>query len=72
MLNAKGREVVQKVETSCIVELALADPFGRLNDLTTVPDMIKDPRCRPGSPRTASARTSRPLRCCSTTARSTS
>jgi len=44
MLNAKGREVVQKVETSCIVELALADPFGRLNDLTTVADMIKDPR----------------------------
>ena len=27
-----------------IVELALADPFGHLNDLTTVPDMIKDPR----------------------------
>lgn len=44
VLNAKGREVVQKVETSCIVELALADPFGRLNDLTTVSDMIKDPR----------------------------
>jgi pimeloyl-ACP methyl ester carboxylesterase len=44
VLNAKGREVVQKVETSCVVELALADPFGRLDDLTTVPDMIKDPR----------------------------
>ncbi|MEV6608643.1 lipase family protein [Kutzneria sp. NPDC051319] len=43
-LNAKGRTVVQKVETSCIVELALADPFDRLDNLTTTPGMIKDPR----------------------------
>jgi pimeloyl-ACP methyl ester carboxylesterase len=44
VLNAKGRDVVQKVENSCVVELALADPFGHLDDLTTVPGMIRDPR----------------------------
>jgi pimeloyl-ACP methyl ester carboxylesterase len=44
LLNAKGRDVVRKVENSCVVELALADPYGHLNDLTTVPDVIKEPR----------------------------
>jgi pimeloyl-ACP methyl ester carboxylesterase len=43
VLTAQGRDVVRKVENSCVVELALADPFGHMNDLTTVPDMIKDP-----------------------------
>jgi len=41
-LNARGREVLAKVENSCVVELALAAPFTRLNDLTTRPDLIKD------------------------------
>lgn len=44
VLNARGRAVMERVKESCVVELALTAPFTRLNDLTTTPDVIKDPR----------------------------
>lgn len=44
VLNARGQVTAAKVRESCVAELALAAPFTRLNDLTTEPDVIRDPR----------------------------
>ncbi|WP_158881806.1 lipase family protein [Amycolatopsis anabasis] len=44
VLNARGKDLVAKVKESCVVELGTAAPFTKLNDLTTKPDIIKDPR----------------------------
>lgn len=44
LLNARGQDVIAKVEDSCVVELALTAPFTRLDDLTTRPDLIQDAR----------------------------
>jgi pimeloyl-ACP methyl ester carboxylesterase len=43
-LTPRGKDVLAKVENSCVVELALTAPFTRLDDLTTRPGLIKDSR----------------------------
>lgn len=43
VLNARGKQVIDKIRESCVAELALVAPFTRLNSLTIRPDVIQDP-----------------------------
>ncbi|GAA0252729.1 lipase family protein [Saccharothrix mutabilis subsp. mutabilis] len=43
-LNARGRDVAGRVAEACVAELALLAPFTRIDSLTTVPGVIRDPR----------------------------
>ncbi|GHH33643.1 lipase family protein [Lentzea cavernae] len=43
VLNARGQQVIDRIRSACVAELALVAPFTRLNSLTTVPNVIQDP-----------------------------
>ncbi|XVV06174.1 lipase family protein [Actinosynnema sp. CA-248983] len=43
-LNARGQEVTRQVADACVAEMALLAPFTRIDSLTTVPGVIRDPR----------------------------
>ncbi|CAL9562706.1 putative inactive lipase [Actinosynnema sp. ALI-1.44] len=43
-LNARGRDVARQVAEACVAEMALLAPFTRIDSLTTVPGVIRDPR----------------------------
>jgi fermentation-respiration switch protein FrsA (DUF1100 family) len=44
LLTSRGRDLVRKVENACVAEIVASAPFGRLDDLTTRPNVIDDPR----------------------------
>ncbi|GLZ31722.1 lipase [Lentzea sp. NBRC 105346] len=46
VLNDRGRDVIERVRNSCVVELALTAPFTRINSLTTRPDVMNEPPWR--------------------------
>ncbi|KOV85379.1 lipase family protein [Nocardia sp. NRRL S-836] len=43
VLTARGKQVVDRIRSSCVAEIALVAPFTRLDALTTRPDVIRDP-----------------------------
>ncbi|MFI6029663.1 lipase family protein [Amycolatopsis magusensis] len=44
ILNNRGREIVDRIQDACTLELGAAAPFARLRDFVTVPDPLSDPR----------------------------
>ncbi|TDD54162.1 alpha/beta fold hydrolase [Kribbella antibiotica] len=44
VLTAQGKELFAKIKQACVAEIALLAPGRKLDDFTTVPNVIKDPR----------------------------
>jgi hypothetical protein len=44
ILNDRGRELVERVEQACVVELGAAAPFAELQDFVTIADPLAEPR----------------------------
>ncbi|RZS36466.1 secretory lipase [Herbihabitans rhizosphaerae] len=43
-LNAEGKKLAERVANACVAEMVVAAPFRRLNDFTTTPDVIDQPK----------------------------
>jgi hypothetical protein len=47
VMNDDGRAMIERIGDMCYAEESLAFPFRRLNEFTTVPDPLDDPRVAP-------------------------